>query len=368
MRYVPVIVLLVFSLIACNQKEQKKNPIQLEVLLDKQTADKLVTLPLSCVTKEYPNKLSQVISSQKDLRAPQDLHPVFYGCFDWHSAVHGYWSLVYLCKQFPDLDRRQEIEQQLKQVFTQENIQKEIAYFQTPLNENFERTYGWSWLLKLDQELSTWDTPLGKSLSQNIKPLTQLIAKKYLAFLPKLNYALRVGTHTNTAFGLNFAFDWAKHTNHTVLLEAIKNRAKFFYENDKNCPLSWEPSGTDFLSPCLEEATLMKKVLSTTDFNVWLQGFLPQLFNPNFDLKVGRVSDREDGHLVHLDGLNFSRSWCLFELAKDTPQLEHLNAIAQDHFNYSYPNLIGDDYMGGHWLASFAIYALETRSKTLAEE
>ena len=151
-------------------------------------------------------------------------------------------------------------------------------------------------------------------------------------------------------------------------LEAIKNRAKFFYENDKNCPLSWEPSGTDFLSPCLEEATLMKKVLSTTDFNVWLQGFLPQLFNPNFDLKVGRVSDREDGHLVHLDGLNFSRSWCLFELAKDTPQLEHLNAIAQDHFNYSYPNLIGDDYMGGHWLASFAIYALETRSKTLAEE
>lgn len=353
-----------FSLfvLACKHVEQQDPTTQLKVFLSLNTANKLVELPLSCVAKEYPNKLGQVISSDKDLLSPEELHPIFYGCFDWHSAVHGYWSLVYLYKRFPNLERANEIESQLKQVFTAENIQKEIAYFNTPLNENFERTYGWSWLLKLDQELNTWNTPFGDSLSNTLRPLTELIVEKYKGFLPKLNYALRVGTHTNTAFGLNFAFDWATYNEDYAFLKAIEERAVYFYGKDKNCPLSWEPSGTDFLSPCLEEAVLMKKVLPKNDFSDWLKGFLPQLFNQYFKMDVGEVSDRSDGHLVHLDGLNFSRSWCLFKLAKDIPALSHLKTISQNHFEYAYPNLIGDDYMGGHWLASFAIYALEIRT------
>jgi hypothetical protein len=353
-----------FSLfvLACKHEEQQDSIAQLEVFLNLNTANKLVKLPLSCVSKEYPNKLGQVISSDKDLLSPEELHPIFYGCFDWHSAVHGYWSLVYLYKRFPNLERANELESQLKQVFTAENIQKEMAYFDTPLNENFERTYGWSWLLKLDQELNTWNTPFGDSLSNKLRPLTELIVEKYKGFLPKLNYALRVGTHTNTAFGLNFAFDWATYNEDFSFLKAIEERAVYFYGKDKNCPLSWEPSGTDFLSPCLEEAVLMKKVLPKNDFSDWLKAFLPQLFNQRFKMDVGEVSDRSDGHLVHLDGLNFSRSWCLFKLAKDIPALSHLNAISQNHFEYAYPNLIGDDYMGGHWLASFAIYALEIRT------
>ncbi|MGB0933039.1 MAG: DUF2891 domain-containing protein [Lishizhenia sp.] len=361
MRNVQLIVLVCFTMIACKQKKEVNLSDEPEIFLDYSTASQLIKLPLSCVSKEYPNKLSQVISSHKDLRSPQDLHPIFYGCFDWHSAVHGYWSLVFLCKNFPDLQEVNQIERLLEGTFTPENIQKEIDYFNTPLNNNFERTYGWSWLLKLDQELNNWNTPLGNSLATVLQPLTELIVEKYIAFLPKLNYALRVGTHTNTAFGLSFAFDWAEHNNNAQLLTAIKERAIYFYENDVSCPLSWEPSGTDFLSPCLEEAALMKKVLSPVDFKAWLLGFLPQLFKSDFELEVAKVSDRKDGHLVHLDGLNFSRAWCLSELAQNIPELLHLNSIARNHFNYSYPNLIGDDYMGGHWLASFALHAFETK-------
>jgi hypothetical protein len=321
-------------------------------------ANKLLELPLHCVTTEYPNKLGQTIGSDTDLRPPRDLHPTFYGCFDWHSAVHGYWSMVTLLKEFPELEKAEEVRQILQQNITKENIEQEVVYFQQKLNTSYERTYGWAWLLKLAEELHTWDDPLATELEANLQPLTNLIADSYIEFLPKLVYPIRVGEHTNTAFGLTFAYDYAETVQHTALKTAIENRAKEFYATDADCPLHWEPSGYDFLSPCLEEIDIMRRILPETEFKNWLAAFMPTLSNNNFQLAPGKVSDRTDGKLVHLDGLNFSRAWVLYGLANQYTEFGHLGNIANEHIAYSYLNLVGDSYEGGHWLGSFAIYAL----------
>ncbi len=323
-------------------------------------ANTLVKLPLYCLNTEYPNKLSQTLGSVNDLKSPSQLHPTFYGCFDWHSAVHGHWSLVSLLKQFPEIDDAAKIEQKLRQNMSKVNIDKELEYFNGEYNKTFERTYGWAWLLKLTEELHTWDAPIARELETNLKPLTDFMVDKYLEFLPKLNYPLRVGTHTNTAFGLSFAYDYAETMNHTALKEAITKRAKFFYLNDKDCPISWEPSGSDFLSPCLEEAALMKRILPHDAFKIWLADFFPQLKDKTFRLEPGKVFDRTDGHLVHLDGLNFSRAWSLNKIAEGLPEYKHLEYVAHHHINYSLPNVIDDSYEGGHWLGTFAIYALNS--------
>jgi hypothetical protein len=248
-----------------------------------------------------------------------------------------------------------------KKDLSKENILQEVKYFDHRYNKNYERTYGWSWLLKLALELHTWNNQDAKILEKNLQPLTDLIKNKYIEFLPKLRYPIRVGTHTNTAFGLAFAYDYAKTTNNQDLLNVISDRAKFYYLKDMDCPMQWEPSGTDFLSPCLEEAALMKRILDKEAYLKWLHQFLPNLFKKDYDLQVGIVTDRTDGHLVHLDGLNFSRAWCLYEISEGIPQLKHLKTIAKKHINYSLPNLVGDTYEGGHWLASFAIYALDSQ-------
>lgn len=321
-------------------------------------ANNLAKLPLKCIQQEYPNKLGQVLGSGEDLKAPKELHPAFYGCFDWHSAVHSHWSLVKLLKEFPQLEQTATIRTLLATNMSSENIQAEISYFNTRHNSTFERTYGWAWLLKLAEELHTWDDPLAKELSQNLQPLTELIVSKYLNFLPKLNYPIRVGEHTNTAFGLAFAWDYANTLNHAELKSLIEQRAKDFYANDTNCPLSWEPSGFDFLSPCLEEAELMARILSKQEFNQWFNNFLPQLNDANATIATGKVSDRTDGKLVHLDGVNFSRAWALLTIAQKTEAHPHLQQIAYEHINYSLPHLVQDSYEGGHWLGSFAIYAL----------
>ena len=271
--------------------------------------------------------------------------------------------MVSLLKQFPDLENRVEIQEKLLQNLSKENIEQELLYFDGQYNKSFERTYGWAWLLKLVEELHTWDNPKARVLETNIQPLTDLIVNKYLEFLPKLNYPIRVGEHPNTAFGLSFAYDYAVAVNHTELKTLIENRAKDFYASDKGCPLEWEPSGFDFLSPCLEEAALMKRVLSKDEFKVWFQYFLPQLKDIAFELAVGEVSDRTDGKLVHLDGVNFSRAWSLNYIAKNLPEYEHLKNIANQHINYSLPSIVGDSYEGGHWLGSFAIYALNSVDK-----
>lgn len=351
---------------ACNSSKEKQTKEKTDIItvvvpkLDAEEADRLIQLPLHCVDTEYPNKLGQTIGSNADLRSPKELHPSFYGCFDWHSSVHGHWSLVALLKQYPNSKHTAEAKEKLKKSITVENILKEVEYFKGKYNGSYERTYGWAWLLKLAEELHTWNDPLGKELEKNLQPLTDLIVQKYLEFLPKLRYPIRVGEHTNTAFGLTFAWDYANTVQRNDLKKMIEQRTKDFYLSDANCPITWEPSGFDFLSPCLQEAAIMKRVLPKAEFSKWLKSFLPALSNTDFEFPVGEVSDRTDGKLVHLDGVNFSRAWCLYTIIEGMPEYHHLKKLANQHINYSLPNLVGDSYEGGHWLGSFAIYALKS--------
>ncbi len=359
--------LLVVLIFSCNnsQKQSTIPEIKQETIpiLNLEQANKLAQLPLHCINIEYPNRLSQTLGSAADLKSPITLHPAFYGCFDWHSSVHGHWSLVSLLKQFPDLENAKAIEQRLLQNISKENIQTEVAYFLGNHNKSFERTYGWAWLLKLAEALHTWDSETARQLESNLQPLTDLVVGKYIEFLPKLNYPIRVGEHPNTAFGLSFAWDYANTVNNTALKFIIEQRAKDFYLSDTDCPITWEPGGTDFLSPCLEEAALMKRILTKETFKPWLDEFLPQLKNKSFIVETGQVSDRNDGSLVHLDGVNFSRAWCLNTIAENLPEYKHLKNMANQHINYSLPSIFEDSYEGGHWLGSFAIYALNTVSK-----
>ena len=348
-----LISLLILALISCSNSELiNESSIQLSL----EDANKLAELPLVCIQKEFPNKLGQVISDTSDLKRPIALHPAFYGCFDWHSAVHGHWSCIKLLKEYPALDKHAEIKEVLLQNLSKENVLKEVDYFNE--HKSYERTYGWAWYLKLIEELYTWDDPFALELRENLDPLTELLEKRYLEFLPRLLYPIREGTHSNTAFGLSFAWDYANTLSRDSLKTAIEERAKYYFKNDHSCPLSYEPGGQDFLSPCLEEVDLMRRVLSKSEFNQWITGFLPELLESDFDLPVGLVSDRTDGYLVHLDGLNFSRAWVLNGIADQYPEYGHLYKIANDHIQYSLPNLIGDSYEGGHWLGSFALYSL----------
>lgn len=356
MKKVIIICLLILSCKVENTPKEVKAYDKPELNLPQ--ANNLASLPIHCIKVEFPNKLGQVLGNKNDLQTPKELHPAFYGCFDWHSAVHGHWSLVKLMKDFPEITNKEEIAQMLLDNMSSENIQKEVEYFNGNYNKSFERTYGWAWLLKLAEELHTWDTDLAKKLEQNLQPLTDLIVERYIEFLPKLNYPIRVGEHTNTAFGLTFAWDYAVTLENFQLQKLIKKRARNFYLKDGNCPIAWEPSGYDFLSPCLQEAAIMKRTMSLAEFKLWFRDFLPQMANKDFDIEVGEVSDRKDGKLVHLDGVNFSRAWCLLNIAEGLPEYNHLRNIAYKHINYSLPNLVGDSYEGGHWLGSFAIYAL----------
>lgn len=321
-------------------------------------ANNLIDLPLHCVGMPYPYKPGHVLESKEDLVEPIAVHPVFYGCFDWHSAAHGYWSMVTLLEQFPEMDRAEEVRRILTQKITPEHVAIEVAFFEKPVNKSFERTYGWAWLLKLSETLYKWDDPMAQELYANLKPLADLMVLRYKEFLPVLNYPIRVGEHPNTAFGLSMAYDYAETVGDVELKNLIKERARDFYLNDKNCPITWEPGGYDFLSPCLEEVDIMRRVLSEDEFLTWMDGFMPELADKNYHLKVGEVSDRTDGKLVHLDGLNFSRAWVLYGLSNQFPKYQHLKNLAHEHVAYSLPNVVGDSYEGGHWLGSFAIYAL----------
>ncbi len=321
-------------------------------------ANRLVSLPFGCMQVEYPNKLGQTLNDSTHIQNPRTLHPAFYGCFDWHSSVHGHWSLITLLKRFPNLDEADSIRKKLKENITKKNITTEVAYFRMKGNKTYERTYGWAWLLKLAEELYTWDDPLANELSTNLQPLAEIVIQGYIDFLPKLNYPIRVGEHSNTAFGMSLAWDYANTIGHVALTEVIESSVARFYMNDKDCPLDWEPSGFDFLSPCLEEANLVRKVLSPDEFGSWFDKFLPQLNDPSFTLQPGKVSDRTDGKLVHIDGLNFSRAWCLNGIARTLPEYHHLTKIANEHISHSLPSIVDGNYEGTHWLGTFALYAL----------
>ncbi|AWA29804.1 DUF2891 domain-containing protein [Flavobacterium magnum] len=338
------------------------SPYLISQELTLEQANHLATLPIKCLQQEYPNKLGQMLADSTEIRSPKQLHPAFYGCFDWHSSVHGHWSLVYLLKKFPTLDKREEIIRKLQSNLSKENVQQEVAYLSKNHEKSFERTYGWNWVLKLQLELDTFNAPFAKEMAANLKPLSNLIVERYIEFLPKLLYPIRMGMHPNTGFGLTFAWDYADHTNNEAFKKSIRENAIRLFQNDSGCPFNWEPSGTDFLSPCLEEMAIMQRVMPEKDFLVWLKKFAPQLFNRKFDWELAKVSDRTDGHLVHLDGLNFSRAWNLYHLLHQYPkQFSHLKALADKHFQFSLPSVVDGNYEGEHWLATFALHAFEEK-------
>ncbi|MEM7102483.1 MAG: DUF2891 domain-containing protein [Bacteroidota bacterium] len=334
-----------------------------QLTLTVEGATHFAKLALKCIDQEYPNKLNQTLQDATYLKSPKELHPAFFGCFDWHSAVHGTWMLLRLMKSYPELPESNQIREVLNRKLTAENLAIEAAYFDMGGTKSWERMYGWSWLLKLAEEVHTWDDPDGRKIDKNLQPLTQKIIDRYIEFLPKQTYPVRTGVHPNTAFGLSYALDFANTTDHHELKSLIEQRAKDYYLEDTNCPANWEPSGEDFLSPCLEEANLMRRILKGKTFEVWYKKFLP---NKKLDalIEPASVSDRTDGKIVHLDGLNLSRAWCLYGLANSITSKSRkakLLEMANRHIEITLPNIADGNYEGEHWLASFAVYALSAR-------
>ncbi|HHM21580.1 MAG TPA: DUF2891 domain-containing protein, partial [Bacteroidetes bacterium] len=260
-----------------------------KLLLTQTGASHFAALALSCLQQEYPNKPGQTLSGKDELKEPHVLHPAFYGCYDWHSSVHGHWMLVRLLKQFPDLPEASEIRRTLEQNLTAKNIAAEVDYFKKE-SKSWERMYGWAWLLKLADELFTWNDPDARQWYKHLEPLTNAIVERYLRFLPVQTYPVRTGVHPNTAFGMSFAWDYANTTDHRVLKSMIEKRAKDYYLLDEGCPTEYEPSGEDFLSPCLEEANLMRKVLPKKLFSKWFRRFLPKSKMARFNTPAN-VSD-----------------------------------------------------------------------------
>ncbi len=345
---------------ACNAQElhsEKKNG---QIVLTSTGASHFAKLPLRCAEKEFPYKTGITFSDPSLLTPPKDYHPAFFGCFDWHSSVHGHWMLARLLKLYPGIAEASQIRQLFNKHFTVDNINQEILLFRSKDNKSFERTYGWAWLLQLQDELLSWNDTDAKKWSAALQPLATELSKLTIAYLDKLVYPIRVGEHPNLAFGLSMMYDYALDQKDEALSKAINATAMRFYIADKNCPFSWEPGGSDFLSPCLEEADLMRKILPQQQFIGWLKEFMPQLFDKNLKIEPGKVKDRTDGKLVHLDGLNLSRAWCLKGIAA-TINSKHLLDLANEHLEAALPQVASGNYEGEHWLASFAMYALTTR-------
>ncbi len=320
-------------------------------------ASHFAKLPLRCAEKEFPYKTGITFGDSSLIISPKNYHPAFFGCFDWHSSVHGHWMLLKLLKLFPNIPAEVEIRELFNKHFTAENINKEIIMFKSKDNKSFERTYGWAWLLQLQNELLNWGDADATKWAAALQPLATELSKLTISYLEKLAYPIRGGEHPNLAFGLSMMYDYAIDREDIDLSTAIKNAALRFYINDNNCPFSWEPSGSDFLSPCLEEADLMRKVLPKTEYVNWLKKFMPQLFEKNLKIETGKVKDRTDGKLVHLDGLNLSRAWCLKGISASINN-KHLLELANEHLEAALPQVASGNYEGEHWLASFAVYAL----------
>jgi hypothetical protein len=328
--------------------------------LTRERAAQFARLALKGVRKEYPNKPEHVLGSPADVKGPKALHPAFYGCYDWHSAVHGHWMLARLLRTVPDMPEAKEIRTVLAEHLTADNLRAEAAYFDRPESRSFERPYGWAWLLKLAEELHGWDDPDAKEWSRNLRPLAELIADRYVGYFPKQTYPIRTGVHANTAFGLAFAHDYAKAVGNRKLQYLVEERARAYFGADADVPAGWEPGGADFFSPSLMEADLMRRVLPAAEFRAWYRKFLPG--TPKALFEPATVTDRTDPQLVHLDGLNLSRAWCMrgiaAALAADDPSRAALEQSAEKHAEAGLRHVASGDYAGEHWLASFAVYLL----------
>jgi len=325
--------------------------------LDRSLAGRFASIALGHVAKEYPHKLDHVMASDQDVLPPRVLHPVFFGSFDWHSCVHGWWSLLTLERLFPDMDEAGAVEQLADETFTAAKVAAELAYLERPLSRGFERPYGWAWLLQLHLEAARH---ADRGWSNELEPLARAFAERLARYLPLLTYPIRVGTHYNTAFALVLALEWAERFD-AALAGLILERAAGWFGGDRDCQ-AWEPGGDDFLSPALTEALLMSRALDGPDFERWLAAFLPRLAErePSTLFTPALVSDRSDGKIAHLDGLNLSRAWCWRRLAPLMPAESAALALdtADAHLEAALPHVAGD-YMGEHWLATFAILALE---------
>lgn len=327
-------------------------------------ATRLAELALKGLDQEYPNKPSNVLAGAQDVRSPRELSPAFYGCFDWHSSVHGHWMLVRLLKVQPNFSRAQEIRDRLEQHLTLENIQAETKHFQQKEHKSFERLYGWAWYLRLVEELHTWDDRQGQRWRENLRPLEDHLVAATLEFLPKQAYPIRTGVHPNTAFGLAQIRDYAVAVGHQPLIELIDQRARDYYMTDRDYPIEYEPSGEDFFSAALNEADLMRRVLSPAEFTEWFARFIPDFERPAVErfLTPVSVTDITDGKLVHLAGLNFNRAWTLrgimTHLPNPSPLRTRLEQAAVAHTNMGLEYVFTGDYAGEHWLGTFAIYVL----------
>ena len=326
-------------------------------------AARFAGLALKCVRQEYPNKLDHVMSGPEEVRSPRELHPSFYGCYDWHSAVHGHWMLARLLRRFPGIAQAQEIRAVLDENLAPEKIAAEVRYFDQPNRKSFERTYGWAWLLELSAELRGGDSPEAKRWASQLQPLADRVVAALEDFLPRQTYPIRTGVHPNTAFSLRLALDYARAARDQKLLTLIDERARTYYLADRDAPLSWEPGGEDFLSPVLEEAALMAQVLPAAEFPRWLAGFVPRLLRTG-RLEPAVVSDRTDPKIVHLDGLNLSRADALYALSASVGGARgaRLFALGDRHAQASLPHIASGSYEGEHWLATFAVHMLDARA------
>ena len=324
--------------------------------LTAETAARFAEIVLGHVTREYPHKLDHALDGPEDVLGPKALHPIFHGSFDWHSCVHGYWLLLRLRRLFPDLPVGRRIKLLADEMLTPDKVAGELAYLDRAYTGSFERPYGWAWLLALHREAARHEDELW---GEALEPLAQAFAERFRLFLPRLTYPLRVGTHFNIAFALILTLEWAEARD-ANLAALIRARASDYFGEDRGCP-GWEPGGDEFLSPALTEALLMRRILALADFRAWFDAFLPDLAagEPRSLFTPATVSDRSDGKIAHLDGLNLSRAWCWRGLADALdPDLAALALrTADDHLDASLPHVAGD-YMGEHWLATFALLAL----------
>ena len=332
--------------------------------LDAATAGRFAALALACVDREYPNQIRHVMTSDDDAGTPRQLTPSFYGCFDWHSAVHGHWLLVRLGRLFPEADFVDEARTKLGENLTRDKLLAEAAYMAHPERAGFQRPYGLAWLLQLTAELDEWDDAQARDWRDWLRPAEQIAVERLHDWIPLLHYPIRDGEHSQTAFAFGLIHDHARRMNDERTLAMLADAAERFYRADRDCPIHYEPSGHDFLSPCLAEADFMRRVLGPEEFAAWLGDFLPRIGEEDW-LPVAVVTDREDGKLAHIDGLNLSRAWMLEGIAQglpgNDPRREALLAAAAAHAESGLEGVTDEFYAGSHWLASFATYLYSRR-------
>ena len=334
---------------------------------DARAVERFARLALTCVHQEYPNKISHVLRSDEDVKPPRELTPVFYGCFDWHSAVHGHWLLVRLCRTYPDALFASEARAALAKSFTPDKVAVEVEYMQAKGRVTFERPYGLAWLLQLCAELHEWEDPLARRWAKTLQPLERVATQRFNDWLPKLSYPVRTGEHSQTAFALGLVYDWAESRGDQEMRRLVTSRARAYYLKDRGARLAFEPDGHAFLSPIVAEADLMRRILKPTEFAAWLEAFAPELSRDGTSdwLRPAVVTDPTDGHLVHLNGLNLSRAWMLEGIASGLPagdpRIAGLSAAAREHADAGLNAVSGEHYEGGHWLGSFAVYLVTRR-------